>query len=256
MTDLNNASPKKPAGILRTIWLALGTCMLTVDMCIRCIARSLIGKVTRPWVDDRMDNWSKKMIALWRIDCTIHNPNKVHPVAGQPTILMCNHSSLFDIPVCYRAFSGISLRMLAKKEMMKIPIMGKAMQQSEFPFIDRKNRRQAIKDLAVIHDMLENGIVMWIAPEGTRSPDKHVGPFKKGGFITAIQTKATIIPIGVRGAFDVLPSRTLKCHLHQKAEVHIGDPIDASKFTLENKEALLHQTREVIKKLAGDTTVD
>ncbi|MCH9755786.1 MAG: 1-acyl-sn-glycerol-3-phosphate acyltransferase [Gammaproteobacteria bacterium] len=201
-----------------------------------------------------MDNWSEKMLKLWRITCTVHNPQKIHPKEGQATILMCNHSSLFDIPICYRAFSDISLRMLAKKEMTKLPIMGRAMKMSEFPFIDRKNRRQAIKDLEVIHDMLESGIVMWIAPEGTRSPDKQVGPFKKGGFITAIQTKATIIPIGVRGAFDVLPSRTRQCYLHQKAEVHIGEPIDASQFTLDNKEELVHQTREAIKALVGDTS--
>lgn len=253
MTNSNSSAHKQQAGPLRTLWLIIASCGLTLDMCIRCIIRNLAGKVTRPWVDSRMERWSKQMVQLWRITCTIHNPKKVHPKAGQPTILMCNHSSLFDIPVCYRAFNDISLRMLAKKEMSKLPFMGKAMKNAEFPFIDRKNRRQAVKDLAVIHDMLASGIVMWIAPEGTRSPDAHVGPFKKGGFITAIQTKATIIPMGVRGAFDILPSRTRKCYLNQKAEVHIGDPIDASQFTLDNKEDLIYQTREAIKVLAGDT---
>ncbi len=254
MTNNKKPQKKQQASLLRTLWLILGSCALTADMCARCMVRSLLGKVTRPWVDGRMDNWSKKMLKLWRITCTVHNPKNIQPKEGQATILMCNHSSLFDIPVCYRAFPDISLRMLAKKEMLKLPLMGRAMKMSDFPFIDRKNRRQAIKDLAVIHDLLESGIVMWIAPEGTRSPDANVGPFKKGGFITAIQTKAVIIPIGVRGAFDVLPSRTRKCYLHQKTEVHIGEPIDASEYTLDNKEELLHKTREAIKVLAGDTT--
>lgn len=241
------------AGPIRSLWLIIASCGFIVDTCARALMRSLVGKVTRTWVDQRMQIWTQHMLKLWRITCTVHNPKKVYPKAGQPTIIMCNHSSLFDIPLSYCAFPDISLRMLAKKEMSKLPLMGRAMKASGFPFIDRKNRRQAIRDLTVIHDLLETGIVMWIAPEGTRSPDKHVGPFKKGGFITAIHTKAVIIPIGLRGAYDILPSRTRECHLNQKAEVHIGEPIDASQFTLDNKEDLIHQTREVMKVLAGDT---
>ncbi len=245
-------SKQNQAGLLKTLWLIVASCWLTLAMSIRCVVRSLFGKVTRPWVNAQMNDWSGRMMKLWRINCSVHNPSNTKPQPGQATIIMCNHSSLFDIPITYRAFPDISLRMLAKKEMSKLPFMGKAMQQAEFPFIDRKNRRQAIKDLEVIHTMLESGIVMWIAPEGTRSPDRHVAPFKKGGFITAIQTKATIIPIGVRGAYDILPSRTLKCFLNQNAEVHIGEPIDASKFTLENKEELVEKTHAAIKTLVGD----
>jgi 1-acyl-sn-glycerol-3-phosphate acyltransferase len=253
MKKNKNAAGSLQAGPIRSLWLIFASCAQIADTCTRSIFRSFFGKVTRSWVDQRMQIWMHQILKLWRITCTVHNPKKVKPKPGQPTIIMCNHSSLFDIPLSYYAFPDISLRMLAKKEMSKLPIMGKAMKTSDFPFIDRKNRRQAIRDLAIIHDLLESGIVMWIAPEGTRSPDRHVGPFKKGGFITAIKTKATIIPIGVRGAYDILPSRTRECYLNQKAEVHIGEPIDATQFTLDNKEDLIHQTREAIKALAGDT---
>lgn len=249
---INTKPISRQASPLKTLWLIVASCGLVLDTCIRCIVLSVFGKVTRPWVNHRMKVWSKQMMNLWHIHCSVHNPHHIEPIPGQPTIIMCNHSSLFDIPITYRAFPDISLRMLAKKEMSKLPLMGKAMHQAEFPFVDRKNRHQAIKDLKIIHQMLENGIVIWIAPEGTRSQDRHVGPFKKGGFITAIQTKATIIPIGVRGAYDILPSRTLKCFLNQNAEVHIGEPIDASKFTLDNKDELIQQTHAAIQALVGD----
>ncbi|MDX2346179.1 MAG: lysophospholipid acyltransferase family protein [Legionella sp.] len=242
----------KKAGPIRSLWLIIVSCLLVINTCTRAIFRSLFGKVTRPWVDRRMQIWTHQMFKLWRITCTVHNPKKTQPKLGQPTIIMCNHSSLLDIPLSYYAFPDISLRMLAKKEMSQLPIMGRAMKASGFPFIDRKNRRQAIRDLTVIHDLLESGIVMWIAPEGTRSPDRHLGPFKKGGFITAIRMNAVIIPIGLRGAWDILPARTHDCYLNQKTEVHIGEPIDASQFTLDNKEDLIHQTREAMKALAGD----
>jgi len=130
--------------------------------------------------------------------------------------------------------------------------MGKAMAAAEFPFIDRKNKYQAIKDLAYAQQLMESGIIMWIAPEGTRSKDGKLGPFKKGGFITAIQSKATIIPIGIRGANNILPARTFNLHLKQKAEIHIGQPIDASQFTVDNKELLIQQTYEEIKELVGE----
>jgi 1-acyl-sn-glycerol-3-phosphate acyltransferase len=166
---------------------------------------------------------------------------------------MCNHTSLYDIPISYKAFSGYSIRMLAKKEMFKIPVMGKGMQAAEFPFVDRKNRHQAIKDLAYAKQLMESGIIIWIAPEGTRSKDGRLKPFKKGAFITAIEAKAMIIPMGIRGAFSILPARSRQFNLDQTAEIHIGEPIDAAEYTLENKEELIQAVYQSISQLVGET---
>ena len=252
MTKTKQNTRKNKAGFFRTIWVIIASLYYIAATCSRSVLRSYFGMTTRAWVDARMQLWAKQTLTLWNIDCTVHNPKNIAPKPGQPTIIMCNHSSLFDIPLCYHAFPKTSLRMLAKKEMSKYPIMGRGMRASEFPFVDRKNRRQAIKDMKYIHELLEGGIVMWIAPEGTRALDGHVGPFKKGGFITAIHTNATIIPIGVRGAFDIIPAKTYDFYLNKSAEVHIGEPIDASEFTLANKEELIKITRDRIKILAGD----
>ena len=127
--------------------------------------------------------------------------------------------------------------------------MGKGMTAAEFPFIDRKNRRQAIKDLQAVHELLASGIVMWIAPEGTRSKDGKIASFKKGAFITAIHAKAMIIPMGIRGAYEILPAKTFQLNINQTAEVHIGDPIDASQFSLDNKDELIAQVFHSIKTL-------
>jgi len=254
MTKTKQNTRKNKAGFFRTKWVIIASLYYIAATCSRAVLRSYFGKTTRAWVDARMQLWAKQTLGLWNIACTVHNPKNVAPKPGQPTIIMCNHSSLFDIPLCYHAFPKTSLRMLAKKEMSKYPIMGRGMRASEFPFVDRKNRRQAIKDMKYIHELLEGGIVMWISPEGTRAMDGHVGPFKKGGFITAIHTNATIIPIGVRGAFDIIPAKTYDFYLNKAAEVHIGEPIDASQFTLDNKEELIKITRASIKKLAGDDT--
>ena len=126
------------------------------------------------------------------------------------------------------------------------------MEAAEFPFIDRKNRRQAMQDLEHVKKLLNSGIVMWIAPEGTRSKDGKLAPFKKGAFIMAIQAQATIIPIGIRGAYNILPARTSQFNINQTAEIRIGEPIDAAQYTLEDKERLIENVFQSMKHLVEE----
>lgn len=239
------------ASKLRTLWIAVMSALYTAHTCGQSIIRGMLGKQNRKWVDDALQSWLKRTLKLIGATCEVFNPHNVKPKAGQATIIMCNHASLYDIPFSLIAFPAHSLRLLAKKEMANIPFMGLGMRAAEFPFIDRHNRHQAIKDLEHVEKLMESGILMWIAPEGTRSRNGKIGPFKKGAFITAIKANATIIPIGIRGAYDILPAKTRQLNLNQHAEVHIGEPIDASQYTLENKEALIERTRQAIKQLAG-----
>ncbi len=236
---------------LRTLWIIFLSGMYTLNTTSQSLLRHFLGTTNRAWVDETIQIWAQRLLKLVNVDCKIFNPYKVEPKPGQPTIVMCNHSSIYDIPLSMLAFPNHSLRMLAKKELSKIPIVGKGMTAAEFPFIDRKNKRQAIKDLEVAQQLMASGILMWIAPEGTRSKDGKLGPFKKGAFITAIQSKATIIPIGIRGAYEILPARTTQFNIDQKAEIHIGKPIDASKFTMETKEILIQEVFDVMQQLIG-----
>jgi len=234
---------------LRTLWIMFLSAVYTVNTTGQSILKRLMGTTNRAWADKTIHIWERRILNLVKVKCKIINPHQVEPLAGQPTIVMCNHSSLYDIPISMHAFPNHSLRMLAKKELSRIPILGKGMTAAEFPFIDRKNRHQAMRDLDAVQQLLASGIVMWIAPEGTRSKDGKLAPFKKGAFIAAIQAKATIIPIGIRGAYDILPARTFQFNINQTAEVHFGKAIDASKFTLENKEKLIEEVFQSIKQL-------
>jgi 1-acyl-sn-glycerol-3-phosphate acyltransferase len=236
---------------IRTLWIMILSAIYTLNTTGQAIVKKFMGNANRAWVDKTLHTWDRRILNLVQVKCNIINPYNVEPQAGQPTIIMCNHSSLYDIPLSMRAFPNHSIRMLAKKELSKIPIVGTGMTAAEFPFIDRKNRRQAMKDLEAMKQLLASGIVMWIAPEGTRSKDGKLAPFKKGAFITAIQANAIIIPIGIRGAYDILPARTFQFNIDQTAEVHIGKPIDASKFTLENKDVLINEVFQSIKHLIG-----
>ena len=237
---------------LRTLWILIALGFYTGMASIRSVLKYYFSTPTRSWADKIIHHWIDQLLNEVQVEYKVINPHNVQPKKGQATILMCNHSSAYDIPLGFKAFPNHSIRMLAKKELSKIPLFGKAMSAAEFPFVDRRNRYQAIKDLAYAQELMVSGIVIWIAPEGTRSKDGKLAPFKKGAFITAIQSKATIIPMGIRGAFDILPARSFRINLKQKAEIHIGKPIDASQFTVENKEELINQTFQSIKELVGE----
>ena len=240
-------------GKLRTLWIILLSALYIANTCGQSILMQMRQKTTRRWVDITVQKWAKRVLKLVDVKCLVVNPNKIEPKPGQATIIMCNHSSLYDIPLSFSAFPKHSIRMLAKKEFAKIHIMGQGMVAAEFPFIDRHNRNQAMLDLDAIQRLLESGIVMWIAPEGTRSKNGKLGKFKKGAFITAIKANAMIIPIGIRGANAILPARTLQFNLGQTAEIHIGQPVDASKYSLDDKDALIEKVFTEMKVLIGES---
>lgn len=237
---------------LRSIWIIILSVWYTFSICFQALMMRLFGRINRTWVDKTIHIWINHLLRVVDVTCHVKNPFHVEPQPGKATIIMCNHSSLYDIPLSFKTFPHHSIRMLAKKELSKIPVLGKGMVAAEFPFVDRKNRHQALKDLEYARLLMESGIVIWIAPEGTRSKDGQLAPFKKGAFITAIQAKAIIIPIGIRGANTILPARTTQFHMHQTAEIHIGKAIDASVYSLEQKEDLISRVHQSIKHLLND----
>lgn len=236
--------------ILQKQRIILLSVLSTANIAMRAIIKGILSKEPdRPWVDKTIQRWINRVLGLVKMTWTVVNPHNVQPEKGKATILMCNHTSIYDIPLGFKIFPEHSIRMLAKKELSRIPLLGGGMRATEFPFIDRKNRKQAFEDLAYARKLMESGIVMWIAPEGTRSLDGKLKPFKKGAFITAIEAKATIIPVGIRGAFELLPARTYDFNIGQRAEIHIGKPVDASEFTFENRDELVAKVHEAIRKL-------
>lgn len=237
------------ASRIRSCWIAVVSLFYTGWTSLSAIIKSWFGKVDRRWVDEALQKWAVRIFKVARIHYRVINPYQIEPKPGHPTIIMCNHSSLYDIPLSFMAFPKQHIRMLAKIELHKVPLFGRAMRVSEFPGVDRKNRTQAIKDLEKLHHLLASGITMWIAPEGTRSSDGRLAAFKKGGFITAIQMQAEIIPIAIRGAHSILPARSIQYNLDQTAEIHVGQPIDASRYTLDNKEELIKIVHQAMQQL-------
>jgi 1-acyl-sn-glycerol-3-phosphate acyltransferase len=119
--------------------------------------------------------------------------------AGRSCIFMCNHVSNLDPPVVLPLLPGRS-SVLLKKELMSIPILGRAMRMGKFVPVSRGHRRDAAQaSVAAAADALHSGLHILVYPEGTRSLDGRLSNFKKGPFFLAKETKAPIIPIALSG---------------------------------------------------------
>jgi len=121
-------------------------------------------------------------------------------------IIIANHKSFLDI-YALLAGSGLPCRMVAKKELTKIPIFGLMLKRTHTIIIDRKNRKQAVQAMQTIGKALkEYGISVVIFPEGTRIRGRaRLGEFKKGSFFLAAQLRMPVLPVTIIGSDDLQP---------------------------------------------------
>ena len=170
---------------------------------------------------------------------------------GRSYILMSNHQSYYDIPLLYMTIPDkANLRMIAKKELFRIPLWGRGLKTAEFISIDRSDHEKSMESMEAAKEKMKSGIMIYVAPEGTRSRDGKLGEFKKGGFLLAIQTESIIIPIGLRGTEGAMPPDTWDFSLGQKLEAQVGTPIDTANFSIEERDTLMQEVRTQILALS------
>ncbi|MGD8664916.1 MAG: lysophospholipid acyltransferase family protein [Desulfobacterales bacterium] len=186
--------------------------------------------------------WGRSILVVSRIKVTVEGLSRIDP--QHPYIYMPNHQSNFDIPVLLGHLT-VQFRWLAKKELFKIPIFGHAMRKAGYISIDRQNRQSAFESLEVAADKIRNGISVLIFPEGTRSRDGKIRPFKKGGFVTAINAGVPIVPIIINGTRAIMTKGKFRVNPGQ-IHMSIQEPIDTTAYCLDNKEALMECVRRVI----------
>jgi len=159
----------------------------------------------------------------------------------RPYIYMSNHQSNFDIPVLYSALP-VQFRWLAKTELFRIPIFGRGMRGAGYISIDRSNRQSAFRSLAMAAEAIRNGTSVMIFPEGTRSTDGMLLPYKKGGFVMAVDAGVPIVPVVIAGTHAIMPKGRLLIR-RQWVHVHVGAPIETSAFTRKSKDDLMTKVR-------------
>ena len=158
-----------------------------------------------------------------------------------------NHESEFDIPL---VFAAIKLQMVAisKIELKNIPFLGWAMQAAGHIFVNRKNHVSALKSMEKAREsMSQNPRSVIIFPEGTRSKDGQILPFKKGGLILAMNLKMEVVPLGIIGTRTLIQNKFSS--KNDTLKLIIGKPIKTSSLNYVDRNTFVKSVRSEVVKL-------
>ena len=212
------------------------TVLATVVLAIVSIITSYFSKTGNlPHLVDRF--WANSILFVSGIRVKINGLDNL--IADRSVIYMVNHQSNFDIPVLLGRLP-VQFRWLAKAELFRIPILGQGMRASGYISIDRSNRRSAMRSLQEAADTIRSGTSVLIFPEGTRSLDGNLQPFKKGGFVLTVDAGDPVIPIIICGTWSIMPKDRWMIR-PQPVTMHIMPPVDTAAFSRKTKDDLMEK---------------
>jgi 1-acyl-sn-glycerol-3-phosphate acyltransferase len=159
-------------------------------------------------------------------------------------VVMTNHQSAFDFSLII-AIPG-QLRWIMKTEIRRVPFFAWAAGAAGTVWLDRSNRAAAVASLRAMRPSLERGVSLQIFPEGTRSRDGALLPFKKGGFMLALELGVPIVPVTISGSGRVWPPGTWRIIPGCIGYV-IHPAIDVRAFGLERRDELMQAVRAAIE---------
>lgn len=202
---------------------------------------------------DRKQRWIEKIVHWWgQCIFTLTGVGLINHCdfpEGQPYIVMANHESYLDPPLLIWQVP-FPLRFIAKKDLFYIPILGFGMWLMGHIFIDRQNHSRAISSLKQAAEKIKKGRSVLVFPEGTRSQQKDTEllPFKKGGFMLAIESQVPILPIGIAGTGQCLAKGTWLIR-HGNVCYHVGCPISTQGLSADDRDRLMQEVRSNIEAL-------
>jgi 1-acyl-sn-glycerol-3-phosphate acyltransferase len=161
-----------------------------------------------------------------------------------PYIFMSNHQGYYDV-FALLSHLPYQFKWLVKKELFSIPFLGWTMAAVGYISIDREGSRATVEAMNEAAQKIRDGMSVVIFPEGSRSPDGSVQPFKKGGFTLAIKSKAPIVPIAISGSRDIMPKDKLTATSGQ-IRILVDHPMDIQHCSLKDRDSLMERVRETI----------
>jgi 1-acyl-sn-glycerol-3-phosphate acyltransferase len=159
-------------------------------------------------------------------------------------VFAANHTSNADGPAIVGAIPR-RIAILAKKSLFAIPIVGTAFRQARFVAVDRGKRGSAMASVELAAEYVKQGTSFLIYPEGTRSWDGRLLPFKRGAFLLAIRAGVPVVPVACAGAQRILPKKSLRIRPGEVV-VRFCPPIDAAPYTFERRGELAERVRAAI----------
>jgi 1-acyl-sn-glycerol-3-phosphate acyltransferase len=189
--------------------------------------------------------WARSLLWAAGIILEITGLENIEP--DESYILIANHQSHMDIPVLTCGLP-IPLRIIAKKELFRIPFLGWGMKAVGMLRIDRSNRKQSFETLKEAEEIIKAYRLSILAfPEGTRSDDGKIHPFKKGPFVLAINTGLPLLPVSVSGTRKIVPKGKISLRAG-RVKVHIHPLVATKNLTLGDRNKLVEKVQSIIEK--------
>ena len=230
-------------------------CLSTLFILLATFVGSWIALVLRLFdktgdlVVDLARLWARALLGFGGVKVTIEWRA---PIAKDGAyVFMANHESTVDIWALLAALP-FRMRMIAKKQLGSIPLFGWAMRAGRFMFIDRANALAARRTIDEAKCRIRDGEKVMLYPEGTRSRDGKLGPFKKGGFHLAIDAGVPIVPVALKGTRESMPRGSVLLR-SGRVQAIIGEPIPTAGLTDSDRHRLLEQVRSRIAEMLGET---
>lgn len=188
--------------------------------------------------------WARSLLAAGGVRVRVHGLRRIAPDASY--IFVSNHLSYMDTPVML-AHIPVQFRFLAKRGLFQIPFLGQHLSRAGHIPVPRGDPRAAVKTMQRAAETIQKKrISLLIFPEGGRSHDGHLQPFKEGAAYIAIRAGVPIVPVAISGTREVLPfgSGVLKSGL---VELHVLEPVDTTGIALKDRGKLTERLRASIE---------
>ena len=235
---------------LRALLVVPFAYLLTLFISIVTLFRTSVLRGNAASVQGLAAWWARSICAASGVAVSVSGTEKLD--SKKPYIFAANHQSQYDI-LALQGYLGVDFRWLAKKELFQVPIWGPAMRRAGYIPVDRSRGRQALKSLNEAAQKIAAGTSVIIFPEGTRTQDGIMKEFKAGAMVLAIKSGVDIVPVAIKGTYEILPKGKLLVR-PGNVTIHVGNPIATKNCTSKDKHSLATILQEEVAKLLSTKT--
>ena len=219
-------------------WLIIGS--LTIILAIVAILISFFSPMLATLTVVKF--WGKSILFISGVKLKVDG---IENIENKPTIVMYNHKSFFDI-FAFASFMKFDWRAMMKKELLKIPFFGQAVQVMGHYFVARDGSFSDRREVVKILKRIKSGKTIFIAPEGTRNTNPGLLEFKDGGFFIASKTQVNIVPMIIKGADSIVKKNSFKINKGE-IKIKILKEIDITSYDKDKKG--ISELKKDIKKI-------
>jgi 1-acyl-sn-glycerol-3-phosphate acyltransferase len=232
--------------MIRTIWVYLNILISVILIAGTVVLTSLLRVRNLRVYDWATRDWSRWILRAAGVRVEIVGLENVR--LDEPQIFASNHVSWFDVWALAASIPKRN-RFVAKKELEKIPLFGRAWKAAGHISVDRGDRRSAIQSLQQAGERLHrDNISVVIYPEGTRSRSGELGEFKKGAFMLALHTGVEIVPVAILGTRRIMPAGAWRIRAG-RIILRFGKPIRTSEYNMSRRNDLIDEVRHQIESM-------